>query len=137
MSIESPMPPFRPDLSELELLPEVWPEGEGRKDDGGKAPFHLIPPEALFALASVLAFGATKYGENNWRRGMKWSRPFSAAMRHLWCWWAGKAPTPRSFLFDTIDGETSFSHLWHALACVVFLVSYEERRTGEDDRFGG
>lgn len=109
----------------------------GIKHDNGKLPMHLIPPEALFALASILDFGAKKYEERNWEAGMNWSRVFGASMRHLWCWWGGKGPTCTNFVFGSLDEETSYSHLWHALACVVFLVTYEERGVGEDDRFIG
>jgi Domain of unknown function (DUF5664) len=73
-------------------------------------------------------------GTRNWEKGMKWSRVFSASMRHLWCWWAGKQPTSTNFVFGDLDDETGFSHLWHALCCVIFLVTYEERKVGEDDR---
>jgi len=73
-------------------------------------------------------------GNRNWEKGMAWSRLFSASMRHMWCWWAGKGPSSLNFAFGSLDDETGFSHLWHALACIVFLVTYEERQIGEDDR---
>jgi hypothetical protein len=107
---------------------------EGRKDDKNKAPLHLIPPEMLFALGAILDFGQKKYEARNWEKGMSWSRVFGALMRHMWCWWGGKGPTSKSFLFSSEDEETSYSHLWHALACITFLVTYEEREVGEDDR---
>lgn len=106
----------------------------GRKDDGGKAPIHLIPPEALFSLAKILDFGQRKYEARNWEKGLAWSRCFGAANRHLWYWWGGAAPSTKNFMFGEIDDETGYSHLWHCLACIVFLVTYEERQIGEDDR---
>jgi hypothetical protein len=96
----------------------------GRKDDAGKPPHHLLPPELPDAVAKVLAFGAEKYAPRNWERGMAWSRPFSALMRHMWAWWRGEA----------VDAETGMSHLWHAGCCIAFLIAYEARGTGEDDR---
>ena len=33
------------------------------------------------------------------------------------------------------DSETGMSHLWHASCCIAFLIAYEERRVGQDDRF--
>lgn len=110
---------------------------EGRKDDIDKARMDLLPPEALFAVAQVLSFGGRKYGERNWEQGMSWGRVFGALMRHMWAWWAGKAPTSKSFLFGDLDEETKFSHLWHAGACIMFLIAYEERGSGTDDRFVG
>ena len=96
----------------------------GRKDDQGKARFDLIPPEFLSATAGVLTFGAAKYGERNWEKGMSWGRPFAAMMRHLWAWWRGQKADP----------ETGFSHLWHAACCIAFLIAFEQRQIGKDDR---
>jgi hypothetical protein len=55
---------------------------------------------------------------------MKWGRVYGALMRHLWTWWRG----------DNLDKETGKSHLWHAVCCLAFLITYEERGIGEDDR---
>jgi hypothetical protein len=96
----------------------------GVKHDHGKPPYHLLAPEMLDGTARVLAFGADKYGARNWEAGMHWSRPFSAMMRHMWAWWSG----------DRADPETGMSHLWHAACCLMFLIAYEQRRTGVDDR---
>lgn len=112
----------------------MFKKEEGWKDDAGKVRMELIPPEAMMALGIVLTFGAVKYGDRNWEKGMGWGRVFGAAMRHLLAWWGGKGPTTVSFLFGSMDEETGYSHLWHALCCVVFLVTMEERRIGTDDR---
>ncbi len=72
-------------------------------------------------------------GERNWEKGMSWGRVYGALMRHLWAWWAGKRAT-KSFLFDDTDVETERSHLWHAACCIAFLLTYEERKIGQDDR---
>lgn len=106
----------------------------GIKHDGEKVRLDLIPPEAIYALGTILTFGARKYADRNWEEGMDWGRVFGALMRHLWSWWGGRGPTAKSFLFDSSDEETKHSHLWHALCCVVFLVAYEERGVGTDDR---
>jgi hypothetical protein len=109
----------------------------GHKDDAGKARMELIPPEALFSTATVFGFGASKYGDRNWEEGMKWSRVFGAAMRHGWAWWGGSTPTSVSFAFGDLDDETKMSHLWHMGCCVMMLIAYEARQTGEDDRHKG
>lgn len=109
----------------------------GHKDDRDKVRLELIPPELLFAVGTILTSGAKKYADRNWEAGMSWGRVFGALMRHLWAWWAGKAPTTKSFLFGDLDGETGRSHLWHAGCCIAFLIAYEERRSGLDDRFDG
>ena len=97
---------------------------EGRKDDAGKTPYHLIAPELLESVGQVLEFGARKYAPRNWEHGMAWSRPFAALMRHMWAWWRGEA----------VDPETGMSHLWHAGCCIMFLIAFEQRKIGKDDR---
>lgn len=97
---------------------------EGVNHDAGKLRMDLLPPDALEALARILTDGAVKYGNRNWEKGMAWSRPYAALLRHLLAWWGGQ---------DT-DPESGHTHLWHVLTNAVFLVSYEQRKIGEDDR---
>lgn len=94
------------------------------KYDTDKPKLELIPPEAVEALGVILTFGAQKYAPRNWEKGMGWGRVFGAALRHLFAWWRR----------DAGDPDTGRSHLWHALCCVTFLVAYEMRGVGEDDR---
>lgn len=104
------------------------PLTEGIKHDGNKAPFDLISVPFLEQIASVLAFGAKKYEAHNWRKGLKYSRVFSALMRHLWAFWRG----------ETNDKETGLPHLAHAACCLMFLMHYESRRRKYitfDDRY--
>jgi hypothetical protein len=104
------------------------------KFDTGKIRIELVPAELIFGTAQVLTFGANKYGDRNWEQGMSWSRVFGAMMRHMWAWWAGQGPTCKSFVFGDLDEETGVSHLWHASCCLAFLMAYEERAIGSDDR---
>jgi hypothetical protein len=97
---------------------------EGRKDDHGKDPWHLVPWDAVGAVVKVLEFGARKYEARNWEKGMAWSRPYAALMRHMTAWWEGEAKDP----------ETGMSHLWHAGCCIFFLIAFERRGVGTDDR---
>ncbi|MCK1479342.1 hypothetical protein IVB27_32530 [Bradyrhizobium sp. 197] len=97
---------------------------QGHKDDKGKDPWSLAPFDAFSAIVKVLKFGAEKYAPRNWEKGMLWSRPFDALMRHLTAWWEG----------EKCDSDTGYSHLWHAGCCIVFLIAYEIRGIGQDDR---
>ncbi len=99
---------------------------EARKFDDDKLPLHLLPFDALEAITEILAFGAKKYGDRNWENGMAWSRLFRAANGHLWAW----------FLRRGNDPETGKSPLWHAGCCILFLIAYELRKAGADDRPG-
>jgi hypothetical protein len=85
---------------------------EGRKFDGDKDDYSLVPPKAFAGLVRVLTYGARKYAPDNWRYvENRKARYFSAAMRHLWAWWRGEEK----------DAETGESHLHHAACCISFL----------------
>lgn len=88
----------------------------GRKDDGGKAPWHLVPWSGLRQVVDVLDFGAKKYAPGNWRHveGAR-ERYFSAALRHLTAWFQG----------EKNDAETGLSHLAHAACCLLFLLELD------------
>ncbi len=100
---------------------------EGTKFDTGKNRLELIPPEAIEALGQVLTFGAEKYDDRNWEKGINYSRVYGAALRHMNAWF-----DPR---YSSLDNETKLSHLAHALCCISFLLTYEARGMEEfDDR---
>ena len=99
---------------------------EATKHDTGKPPLGLLPRRALEEEAKVLAFGADKYGLHQWRKGMGFSRLADAALRHIYAFLDGE---------DT-DPETGLSHLAHARCSLGFLLEYEGKRVGTDDRFG-
>lgn len=96
----------------------------GVKHDHDKVPLDLLPFDALERVGEVLQHGAKKYAPRNWERGMRWGRLLGAAFRHLFAWARGQNRDP----------ETGFSHLAHAACCVLFLLAYEERGIGTDDR---
>lgn len=105
---------------------------QGVKDSMGlnKDPWQLLPFDALKALVQVFWHGAKKYEPRNWEKGMEYSEVFGGVMRHLTDWWNrtddGKGPGK--------DKDTGYSHLWHAGVGVLFLIAYEIRGVGTDDR---
>jgi hypothetical protein len=101
------------------------PQGTAIKHDQDKLPLHLLSTEAMNQTAAVLAFGAQKYAEHNWRNGFAWSRPLAAAMRHITAFNAGE---------DT-DPESGLSHLAHAACCIMFLLEFEKTHPHLDDRY--
>lgn len=101
---------------------------EGTKYDAGKPRYDLLSTEFLDGIARVSAFGAEKYDEWNWAKGIKYGRVFAALMRHLWSFWSG----------EKLDPETGMHHLWHAGCCLMYLTHYEaypEAYFEYDDRF--
>jgi len=99
--------------------------GTALKFDQDKLPLHLLSTEAMNQTAAVLAFGAQKYAEHNWRNGFVWSRPLSAAMRHITAFNDGEDKDP----------ESGLSHLAHAACCIMFLLEFEKTSKHLDDRY--
>ncbi len=96
----------------------------GLRYNEGKLPYDLIPFEAEEGLARVLAHGAKKYAARNWEKGMDWSIPYGAMRRHQAAWWNG----------EKIDKESGLPHMAHILCNAAFLLAYEQRQVGTDDR---
>lgn len=96
---------------------------EGTKNDQGKLRIDLIPPEVIFSLAHALTYGASKYEDRNWEKGIRYSRIFGALQRHLWKFWSGK----------NIDEESGLLHLELALCELSFLLIYYKRNMIEWD----
>lgn len=97
----------------------------GIKNDDGKLPWDLLPWDAVQEVVKILLFGMKKYDARNWEKGFKYSRLYAALQRHLVAWF--------QFGEDT-DPESGYSHLAHAGCCVLFLLAFIVRGTGEDDR---
>lgn len=94
------------------------------KHDTDKPRFDLLPANALFDLVEIYTFGARKYGDRNWEKGLSWGRIFGAIMRHLWAWWRG----------EENDAESGFSHLAHAAWGCFTLLEYAKTHKELDDR---
>lgn len=98
---------------------------EGHKDDYGKTRMALFSSVAMEEISKVLTFGAAKYDDHNWRKGMKWSRVADAVLRHMFAWLRGEDKDP----------ESGLSHLAHAGCGIMFLLDYELNRREYDDRY--
>lgn len=83
--------------------------GAKRSSDANDVRFDLIPQVALEMVAKVLATGAKRYGEHNWRKGFKYSQVMNHLLRHL------------NLLQK---GDTSENHIAHALCNLMFLAEY-------------
>lgn len=96
----------------------------GIKHDSGKPPISLIPRQAIEGEAQVMAFGAGKYGKNNWRHGIAYSRLIDAAMRHILAIADG----------EDNDPETGLPHAAHARCCLAMLMAtgpeWDDRNEG-------
>jgi hypothetical protein len=88
----------------------------GRKFDGGKLEYGLLPPLALEETVKVLTFGAQKYERDNWQKVPDSKRRyFDALQRHVWAWKQG----------EQFDPESGIHHLAHAMCCLMFLYEHD------------
>jgi len=97
---------------------------EAGRFDEGKPRHDLIPAWAIEKLAEVYTYGCQKYDDNNWLKGMKWSKVQGPLERHYNKWKRGHIK----------DDESNCYHLamvaWNAIALMV----YQEFGLGTDDR---
>ena len=100
------------------------PETGALKADGNKLRYDLLPVHPLESIVTILTFGSIKYADRNWEKGMQWSRPFAACMRHMWAWWRG----------EDCDPDSGQSHLAHAAVNILFLLEFEQTKRELDDR---
>lgn len=64
--------------------------GAMRDGTKGKPRMDLLPLDLLMRVADWYGQGATKYGDNNWRKGQKVSHCVGSILRHLTKWVMGE-----------------------------------------------
>lgn len=95
----------------------------GRKFDGGKLRYGLIPPLAMAEMVKVLTFGAEKYEPDNWKYVPESKRRYFDAMeRHIWAW----------KMDEKIDPESGIHHLAHAMCCLFFLYEHDVKYSKDE-----
>ena len=98
--------------------------GTAYKNDMGTLRLDLLPTTPLEEVTKVLMFGAQKYAEWNWAKGIAFSRCYAAALRHLLAWWKGV----------DADDETGLSPIDHAICELMFLSDLMRSRPDLDNR---
>lgn len=99
----------------------------GIKHDQGKPRLSLIPKEAIWEIGNALTYGANKYGQFNFRKGISHSRLLDAAMRHITEHIAG----------EDVDPESGNTHISHALGSLAMLAWMIKHKPELDDRYNG
>lgn len=90
---------------------------EGRKHDGGKLRYDLIPVLALEEVTKVITLGAEKYDPENWKRVPEGRRRYTAAaFRHIEAWRKGE-----------ITDEIGTHHIANAISNLMFILEKELR----------
>ena len=95
-----------------------------RKHDSTKIDLSILPREGKEGIAKAFMYGAEKYGRDNYKSGMDWTRVIAAADRHLTAFNGG----------EDFDDESKLNHLNHAGACIMMLIYYYENDKGSDNR---
>lgn len=121
-------------LKELKFLPENFElKSEdnaplaleaGLRFNTGKIRYDLLEPYAMEQLAKVFSFGATKYNDNNWLKGLPWMQTIASLKRHLAAFEQG---------FD-YDNESQLLHMAHVAWNALAIVSYYRHRPEFDNR---
>lgn len=96
----------------------------GVKNDAGKPAMQFLTREFLEGTAMAQGFGAAKYGDWNFTKGIQYTRLQAAIMRHL------TAFASR----ENNDPESGLSHLAHAAAGLNMLMWMVNNRSDLDDR---
>jgi uncharacterized HAD superfamily protein len=93
---------------------------EGLRYNEGKIRYDLMHPFAKEQLAKVFTFGANKYAEHNWQKGMKWSKVLSSLHRHL-------EAIERGEDYDSESGLLHAAHVeWNAHALCAYYKIYPQ-----------
>ena len=89
--------------------------------------FRQLPLEGLAAGAAALEYGATKYADRNWEKGLPWQQMIDSLKRHIDDFERRK---------DYDDGPTGsgLPHICMIMAGALMLSSSVIRGVGEDDR---
>ena len=96
---------------------------DGTKYDEGKVKWSLLPYAQLELVARVFEHGAEKYGQDNWKGGMRYQRLWDATMRHM-----------TAFKMGEDYDQSGHHHLAHAITSLLMLLNYHCERRGIDDR---
>lgn len=84
----------------------------------GKPRLGLIPPQIIEGIGHVLTFGAKKYDDNNWKKGLSDENCLSSCLRHIMKFQRG----------EVYDDESGIHHLAHAACNLAFILYFHEQK---------
>ena len=97
---------------------------QGDRYNNRKPKWSLVPQSSLLPMVRVLEFGATKYGDYNWAKGLSIRETCESLKRHLDAFMEG----------EDKDNESGLSHIGHIQCNALFLSWMMENRSDLDDR---
>ncbi len=106
---------------------KVWQPEKARRLNAGKARVDLIYPGAITAEGQVMAFGAQKYDDNNWKKSLNTDKHdefvqgcIASMLRHTLAISAG----------EYLDPESGLPHVAHVRCNAAFIQFYRDNRVG-------
>lgn len=100
-------------------------EAGGLRYNTGKLKWGLVSWKALEPMVRVLMFGAEKYDDHNWKKGLSYVQITESLQRHMNAFIDGEDDDP----------ESKLSHVGHILCNAMFLSYMFLFRKDLDDRF--
>ncbi|WZE63567.1 dATP/dGTP pyrophosphohydrolase [Maribacter phage Panino] len=100
-------------------------EDLGKRYNSGKRRWSLVDFQSLEPMVEVLEFGATKYDDHNWKKGLKTTEIAESLLRHLVAFLNG----------EDNDPESGLSHIGHIQCNAMFLSYMMENKPEMDTRY--
>jgi len=97
----------------------------GDRFNTGKLRWGLVSWKALAPMVQVLEFGAKKYDDWNWTKGLKYTEVCESLLRHVHAFMQG----------ENNDPESKLTHVGHILCNAMFLSYMFLFKKVMDDRF--
>jgi len=97
---------------------------EGKRYNVGKRRLDLLHPLAIEGISDVFTYGALKYEDRNWEKGMSWSDVIASLKRHLTAIERG----------EDYDEESGLLHIDHVQCNAHMLSTYYHIYPQGDDR---
>ena len=89
--------------------------------------FRQLPLEALAAGAAALEYGANKYDNRNWEKGLPWQQMIDSLKRHIEDFERGREN-------DDAEGGSGLPHVALIMSSAIMLSASVIRGIGQDDR---
>lgn len=105
--------------------PKHYDNSKGLRYNEGKERWSLVDFEALKPMVKVLEFGAKKYDDHNWKKGLKTTEISESLLRHLTAYLNG----------EDNDKETGLPHTGHIMCNAMFLSHMHEFKKDFDTRY--
>lgn len=99
-------------------------QNEADRYNAGKLRWSLVDFPSLEDMVKVLEFGANKYSDNNWKKGLKTTEIIESMMRHMVAYLNG----------ENIDPESNLPHTGHIMCNAMFLAYMTRFKPEFDNR---